>query len=111
MLRHVLIKKNKSAVKLKRLYRSFFVDTKIFAEGLDILKSAKNKNLNHLYLENLGDFIYHNIINGINAKKMNCLTCDAKAERDRKKFFLLRKNGKCSKAEIEIAKWTKAAMD
>ena len=40
----------------------------IFKEGLEILKSAKNKNKNLLYLDNMGKFMYHNIISGINVK-------------------------------------------
>lgn len=85
--------------------KSLEIMKSIFAEGLEILKSAKNKNLNHLYLENLGDFIYHNIISGINAKKWYCLTCDAKSERDRKKLLSIMEEMEIVlKAEIENAK-------
>ena len=77
----------------------------LFGEGLDILKSAKNKNENFLYLENLGDFIYHNIITGINAKKWYCLICDAKAERNREKLIsIMDELEALLKAEIENAR-------
>lgn len=78
---------------------------KIFKEGLTILNSIKNKNISLLYLENLGNFMYHSIISGINAKKWYCLKCEAKAERNREKLLgIMDKMEEVLKAEIENAK-------
>ncbi|MBQ5746975.1 MAG: hypothetical protein IIV81_03445 [Clostridia bacterium] len=78
---------------------------RLLGEGLDILRTIENKNENLLYLENLGDFMYHNVITGINAKKWYCLTCEAKAERDREKLYsIMEEMEVLLKSEIENAK-------